>query len=164
MEPVESTSRTQRAILWIVVIGVLALVGLMVTKVVLWEIRPRTTVSISGSVFRVDIVDTEETRQKGLGGRSSLGKDEGMLFVFNTERFWSFWMKGMKFPIDIIWLDKDNQVVHIEHDVQPDSEPYTEYTPPEPAQYVLEIAAGQAKRANIRVGSVMKVDVAEEGL
>ena len=88
MEPVESTSRTQRAILWIVVIGVLALVGLMVTKVVLWEIRPRTTVSISGSVFRVDIVDTEETRQKGLGGRSSLGKDEGMLFVFNTERLW----------------------------------------------------------------------------
>ena len=164
MEQTKSTGKVQRAVLWVTVVGILALVGLVVTRVILWEMRPRTTVSISGTVFRVDVADTRELRQKGLSGRPSLGKDEGMLFIFDTDSYWSFWMKDMRFPIDIIWLDKDKQVVHIEHSVQLDVEPYADYTSPELARYVLEIAAGRARQASIRVGSTMKIDIAKEGL
>lgn len=164
MEQTKSTGKVQRAVLWVAVVGILALVGLVVTRVILWEMRPRTTVSISGTVFRVDVADTSELRQKGLSGRPSLGTDEGMLFIFDTDNYWSFWMKDMRFPIDIIWLDKDKQVVHIEHNVQLDVEPYADYTSPDLARYVLEVAAGRARQANIRIGSVMKIDIAKEGL
>lgn len=151
----------QKVMKWLIVCGVLAMIGFAITKVIMHELRPRQMVSLGGTVFRADVADTPTARERGLAGRSSIGRDEAMLFVFDQDGAWPIWMKGMRFPIDIIWLDKDQKVVHVERNVYPDAEPHDSYYSPVPARYVLEVGAGQH---NISVGSVARFDIAEEGL
>jgi uncharacterized membrane protein (UPF0127 family) len=61
----------------------------------------------------------------------------------------------MKFPIDIIWLDSDDKVVHIEHNLQPCVSVLicTSYTPNTDSQYVLETVAGFTQRYNVSIGT-----------
>ena len=76
-----------------------------------------------------------------------------MLFVYgdaSTER--CFWMKDMNFAIDMIWLDKDRQIVTIQSNVSPDSYPKS-FCPDKPAQYVLEVNSGFAKQSGWLVGT-----------
>jgi uncharacterized membrane protein (UPF0127 family) len=75
-----------------------------------------------------------------------------MLFVYDRDDELTMWMKGMKFPIDIVWLDSEKRVVHYVENVQPDAEPYEKYTPTSPARYVLELQAGMVERAGIKIG------------
>lgn len=109
-------------------------------------------VLLGETTFKVEIVDTQDKRTLGLSGRESLPDDSGMLFVFENSYFHGFWMKDMNFPIDIIWLDENLKVVHIEKNVQPESFPEV-YLPDKPALYVLEINAGEAEKNSIKVGS-----------
>lgn len=108
-------------------------------------------------VVRVELAQTAAERTRGLGGHAPLGADEGMLFVFPEAGRHSFWMKGMAFALDIIWI-RDGQVVHVLADVPPprpgtaDSE-LPLYTPPAAADYVLEVPAGFAARWGIQAGS-----------
>lgn len=154
----------QRVIQWCIVIGVLGLAGFAATKSIMHELRPRQMVSIGSTIFRVDVADTPGAREKGLSGRTSLSNNEAMLFVFDSDGDLPIWMKGMKIPIDIIWLDSSKKVVHLEQNVQPDAFPYTTYKSPVPARYVLEMTAGQARRSGVAVGKVATFDIAREGL
>lgn len=110
-----------------------------------------------GTLIRVEVADTVEKRRLGLGKRSHLRAGWGMLFIFDVRKRHSFWMKDMHFSIDIIWLD-NYRIVHIEHAVPPPllgtSPPL--YTPRNPANFVLEIAAGQAKALKLDVGDSLK--------
>ncbi len=164
MEDSQSVGRAQRIIKWVIILGVFVLVGAVVVRAVAWELRPRTLVSAGQVVFQTDIASSDHSRQRGLGGRSELGSGEAMLFKFDTDDYHGIWMKGMRFPIDIIWMDSEKQVVHIEEGVQPEGEPYTIHKPSEPARFVLEVASGQAKKAKIQVGTIIKFDITEEGL
>jgi uncharacterized membrane protein (UPF0127 family) len=80
-----------------------------------------------------------------------------MLFIFETADQYSFWMKDMRFPLDLVWLSADCVVVDITKGAPP-PEPgqgladLPTYRPAEPAQYVLEINAGEAESAGIRIG------------
>ncbi|MGE0243872.1 MAG: DUF192 domain-containing protein, partial [Nitrososphaeraceae archaeon] len=67
----------------------------------------------------VDIAITDKQLQDGLAIKNSLKENEGMLFFLGEPRKASFWMKDMKFPIDIIWLDESFSIVHIEQELQP---------------------------------------------
>ena len=150
-----------RLLRWLIILGVLAGIGYAVVSIIQHETRPRMTIELGNSVFRVDIAKTNQALQQGLAGRISLTRGEGMLFVFDNDGDHKMWMKGMKISIDMIWLDEDRKVVHIEHNVEPDAETYEEYGAPKPSRYVLEIAAGQAKQAKITVGSSAKFNVTE---
>ena len=154
-----ATSKIQRIIKWLIILGVIALVATVVVKTVLWETRPRTLVTVGGLVYRADVADTDALRTKGLSGRSGIGSDEAMLFLFDRDGSWPIWMKDMKFPIDIIWINSKNKIVHIERNVEPDGEPHTQYRSEEPARYVLEVASGQVKQANISVGQSVKFNI-----
>ena len=123
---------------------------------------PATTVAgpevrFDSVVVRVELAQTAAERTRGLGGHAPLGADEGMLFVFPAAGRHSFWMKGMTFALDIIWI-RDGQVVYVVADVPPprpgtpDSE-LPIYTPPAAANYVLEVPAGFAARWGIQAGS-----------
>lgn len=102
--------------------------------------------------FNVEIADTPTSRARGLSGRAKLGENEGMFFIFDMLGQYSFWMKDMKFPIDIIWI-ADDKVVGIVLGAEPESmEPPTIYTPPQPVDKVLEINAGAAIKFGINVG------------
>lgn len=113
---------------------------------------PHTTIEIGGETVQVELVLTPAERAKGLSGRKSLAVDNGMLFVFETPGIYSFWMADMFFPIDIIWIDEQKKIVHIENNVLPESFPTT-YTSSEPAKYVLEVPAGFSDKAGLLVGN-----------
>jgi len=93
----------------------------------------------------------------------SLEDGKGMLFDFGKKDiFPNFWMKDMKFAIDIIWIN-DNRIVDIDRDVKPepgrsDSE-LTLYIPPKPIDYVLEVNAGYAERNGIEVGDSVQIEL-----
>lgn len=96
-------------------------------------------VVIDAEEYVVDIADTERERALGLGGRTMLCTTCAMLFLFDTEAKHGFWMAGMRFPLDIIWLRGD-VVVHIERHVSQESR--ETYFPPSVADKVLEGNAG----------------------
>lgn len=152
-----------KTVRWLLIFGVLLLVVVAMTWVLMRNNWSRTTVSAGQRVFHADVAEKDWTRQRGLAGRKGLDPGQAMLFKFETDDLWGIWMKGMKFPIDIIWINKDDHVVHIEHSIEPDGEPHEEYRPPVPARYVLEVAAGEARQANIQVGSTVKFDVVKKG-
>lgn len=110
---------------------------------------------VGGKTFNIDVADTTYTLSKGLSGRAALGKNEGMVFVFDKLDKYGIWMKDMLFSIDIIWMDENFKIVHIEKSVGPETYP-TIFSPDRLSMYVLEIAAGQVDLLGIKVGD--KVD------
>ncbi|MBP6974903.1 MAG: DUF192 domain-containing protein [Candidatus Pacebacteria bacterium] len=111
-------------------------------------------VSVSdGSVYgyKIILADTPALREKGLSGRTTLGTDEVMLFIFEKSARNYFWMKNMLFAIDIVWLDSDKQIIHIERSVKPESFPKS-FGPDEDSKYVLEFREGVANSISMKVG------------
>jgi len=105
-----------------------------------------------GKTIIADLAKTEEERTLGLMFRNTLNDDQGMLFVFEEEEFYSFWMKNMNFAIDILWLDRQKRIVHIERNVPPcKKEPCPTYTPDFPAKYVLELKAGSIEKWKLKL-------------
>jgi uncharacterized membrane protein (UPF0127 family) len=109
-------------------------------------------VIINNYTVNVELALTNEERQKGLMGRENLNDDEGMLFVFEEEKEHDFWMKNMIISLDMIWIDSDGKVVHIEKQVPPCEENCIIYSSSIPAKYVLELNSGSAKRLSIENG------------
>jgi uncharacterized membrane protein (UPF0127 family) len=122
----------------------------------------QTVVSIADVRLLADIADTPEKRSLGLGVRDSMAEGEGMLFLLETSSRQPFWMNGMKFPIDIIWINSDKEVVHIEHSLEPCPSPVDcpNYAPDEEALYVLETVAGFSERHNVTDGTRVEFDLA----
>jgi uncharacterized membrane protein (UPF0127 family) len=114
-------------------------------------LRPKFALDANGKKYLLEIVTTDTERSKGLGDREAMPANQGMLFVFEGVAVQCFWMKDMHFSIDIIWLDAEKRVVHIEKDVSPETYPRT-FCPSKPAKYVIELNAGEASRASIRPG------------
>jgi hypothetical protein len=101
--------------------------------------------------LNLEIADTDLERQRGLSGRKSLPEGTGLLFVFQETGAYSFWMKEMEFPIDIIWMDESGKIIYIEKSLSPNTYPNT-FGPSEPALYVLETNSGWANKNGINVG------------
>jgi len=123
---------------------------------------PKARVIAGGQVFRVDVAELPEDQARGLGGRKALRPDEGMVFVYRERQQPGFWMRGMLIPIDILWIDTD-RIVYIVHRAPPPKPgtPDAElpvYTPPAPANLVLEIAAGRARQLGLKVGDTVEFD------
>lgn len=109
---------------------------------------------ISGVLVNVDLAKTPAEWEKGLSGRTSMTADHGMLFIFNTEDYWAFWMQGMRFPLDIIWFNSGKHVVFIEQNLQPCSpQVCPAFIPTAKALYVLEVNAGFVRAHNVVLGS-----------
>ena len=118
----------------------------------------------SGITIKAEIARTPFQRATGLMYREHLDTHHGMLFFFGQPQAWGFWMKNTKIPLDMIWLNKQKQVVHIERHVPictktDDSCPL--YKPnSDDAMYVLEIAADTAEDYNIEKGSTLQFKMA----
>ncbi len=108
-------------------------------------------ITVGGAPLQVEVASSESSRQWGLGGRDALAPGTGMLFVFNSDGRWGFWMKGMKFSIDIVWMEQDGVIVTVAHNVSPDTYPAV-LTPSAPARYVLELPADFADVHNLAEG------------
>ena len=115
----------------------------------------KAKVTVNDFELNADVPTTSELMSKGLAVKNQLKENEAMLFIFEEPAKHSFWMKDMKFPIDIIWLDSARKVVHIERNLQPCASVFfcTGYSPSADSQYVLETVAGFAQRHNVNMGS-----------
>jgi hypothetical protein len=105
----------------------------------------------------VNVARTSEERAQGLSGIESLPDNEGLLFVFDSPGKYSFWMKDMNFPIDIVWIDEGMKVVHIENNISPDTYP-TNFISSRDASYVLEVNSGVVERAGVSVGDSVVIE------
>ncbi len=112
-----------------------------------------TAVTIGDATVIARLAITADERSQGLSGRASLSETEAMLFFFDEDARHSFWMKDMLISIDIIWISKDKQVVHIVPNASPTSYPAS-FSSDDNARYVLEVPAGWAKRHGVQLGSI----------
>lgn len=103
-------------------------------------------------MVRFEIVTTDEAIARGLGGRTEIPADYGMLFVFDRRCVCGFWMKGMLSAIDILWLDDDGTVCGVVEAIAPETFP-TLFYPPRPVRLVLETRAGEARAKGWGVGT-----------
>lgn len=142
----------KKFITWLIVLGVIAVIVWQAVMFISEQSKPHADVTLKGAVFKARVVSTPEDRDKGLSGVKSLGKNEGMLFVFDKDDTYGIWMKDMTISIDIVWLDADKKVIYIVKRADPSSYPYTTYRPTKPARYILELPAGTADSKDIRSG------------
>lgn len=110
-------------------------------------------VCLKDRCLSVEIADTNIQRALGLQGRKELAEDAGMLFIFDAQDLYDFWMKDTLLSLDMIWIDQDRKVVDIKSHVPPCAgDPCAIYTPAGKAKYVLEINAGQSDVFKLHVG------------
>ena len=127
-------------------------------------------VTIGDSRFEVEIAATSQDRSRGLSGRESLPDSGGMLFIYDSARTPSFWMKEMLIPLDFVWIGEDCSVVDLLADVPPpppgtSSSSLPTYRPNSPVRYVLEINAGKVAEQGIEVGDPVRFeDIAVTGV
>jgi len=114
----------------------------------------QTRIMFGNVLLIVEIANTPAAQQKGLSGRTSLASDHGMLFVFDHEDYWGFWMPDMNFPLDIIWFNSNQQAVFIEQNLPPCTPQNCPiFTPDVKAMYVLEVNAGFVMAHQIALGT-----------
>lgn len=116
----------------------------------------RAHVSIGSAQFDARVADTRALRAQGLSGSAPLADGEGMLFLFEKPGIYGFWMKGMTFPIDIVWIRSGKVIGYEEHLAAPPllarNEEIETFYPPGEIDAVLEISAGAARKAGIQSG------------
>lgn len=135
--------------------------GLFLIGILLVTLKPQAdscppelkNLQVGIAIYSLECAITPAERSQGLSGRSGLPENTGMLFVFEKPAIYKFWMKDMKFPLDIIWLDESKRVVFIEKNVSPESYP-NYFAPTDDSKYVLEINAGQSDKYGIKVGDI----------
>lgn len=131
-----------------------------VTDVEEWRaVYPNTVlVMIGSSSVQASVADTLSKRIKGLSNTPFLPEKVVKLFVFGVEGTHSIWMKDMNYALDIIWVAKSGEIVHIEENVSPDSYPES-FASPLPAWYVIEAKSGFVSADSIELGDKVVVPV-----
>ena len=118
-------------------------------------------VRVGDTYFFVDVSATADERAQGLSGRESLDPMSGMLFLYTTGTPYSYWTKGMLFPIDILWIGSDCEIVEITPDLLPAPQgiPDVEIVRVNPrveASHVLELTAGASDTHGLNTGDKVR--------
>jgi uncharacterized membrane protein (UPF0127 family) len=146
---------------WILILGFTAFAALYI-----WgRMYDSVEVELGGERFVARIADTVDKRAKGLGGSDPLGQHEAMIFVFGASESHTFWMKGLTYPLDIIWFN-EGKIVDIAPRVPPTNpedpeSSYPRYAPRFDAKYVIEVPSGTADRLKLKIGDPVKVILEE---
>lgn len=109
-------------------------------------------------VSEIEKADSFWKKAKGLMFRKELDNKKGMLFTFENEDLVGIWMLFMRFPIDLIFLDFDKQIVEIRKNIKPVSlnpRTWKVYYPDVPAKYILEINSGVARKTGTEIGDIL---------
>jgi hypothetical protein len=158
-------TRTQILIPVVIAASIIGVVGVMSipsdSKLESVEF-PRGTIKVDGIPLEVQIADTEPRRVRGLMFQNQLPYDQGMIFVFDKAGVYSLWMLNMQFPLDMIWFDKDGNIIHIEKGIPPcktalETMACQSITPNGNALYILEVTSGFVDKFNITKNSTMSI-------
>jgi uncharacterized membrane protein (UPF0127 family) len=150
------------ALRWAVGTGVLVSATILASSA--WTASSSATAAPRGDAvlivgsrqYYLQLAVTPAQQALGLGDRAKLPLDDGMLFVYHSSGTRCFWMKGMRFALDMIWLAQTDEVVSVQPDVSPKSYPSAYCTL---AQDVIELDAGQAHFAGILVDRVVRLEM-----
>lgn len=127
------------------------------------SLKGTTRVLVRDLTIDAKIAAKASERKKGLSGMESLPLSSGMLFVFENSGNYTFWMKDMKFAIDIIWIGENKQIVTIAPYASPEKgksdNELTLYKPSGPAKYVLEVNAGLSNLHGLQVGDLVNFEL-----
>ena len=108
-----------------------------------------------GQIIHAELATTPAQMQRGLMFRTSLAADRGMLFVYQQEGNYPFWMFQTLIPLDMIWMDSRRHIIEISADTPPcktDESQCPNYGGHEPAQFVLELNGGAAAKYHLKIG------------
>ena len=114
--------------------------------------RKDKVISLAQNDVEVEVADEPKEQQIGLSGRKCISYNQGMLFIFNEPGYYNFWMKDMRFPIDIVWIDNNRRIIEVTDNIQPSTYPDT-FTSNQAPRYVLEVGAGRAAELGLSVGT-----------
>ena len=115
--------------------------------------------------IRVEMAVDDESRARGLMQRPALPRGEGMLFVFARSGDYPFWMKNTIIPLDMIWINEEQRVASIHHNVPPCRvDPCPSYDPGAPSRYVLELGAGEVVFYGLKVGDAVSFENVDRAL
>jgi uncharacterized membrane protein (UPF0127 family) len=131
----------------------LILALIWITSVVYSQSTLKIPFYIGQNEIRVEVAKTPEERSHGLMERKHLGKDEGMLFIFETEDYHGFWMKNTFIPLSIAFIEKSGRIAWIT-----DMKPLTldSHVPPRPILYALEMNKGWFSSHGVKVGDIIR--------
>lgn len=136
------------------IIAIIIIAVLAVFLVLLFKEDNKPRVCFGDICFNVEVVDTDAEREKGLMFRESLDDDSGMLFIFDSEGNYPFWMKNTLIPLDMIWIDSERKIVYIKENAMPcEEDPCPIINHEGSALYVFEINGGLSSERNITVGN-----------
>ena len=148
--------------LWIICICVVLLLVIYILIVLVHKKEKENYVAFENKIFVVELATTDEERQKWLMFRESLDEDKWMLFIFDSEWYYSFWMKNTLIPLDMIWItdvDGESRVVDVQTAQPCEVENCPTFRPAGDALYVLEINAWLAEKYDIKAGDTMYIDI-----
>lgn len=118
---------------------------------------PEAVVKIAGQEISAEVARTPKAWARGLSGRKNLGENQGLLLVFPQPSQRGFWMKEMKFSLDIIWIN-DGKVIDIAPNVLPaNNKNIPIYYPRLPARLVLEVNAGFSEKYGLKIGDMVEM-------
>lgn len=136
----------------LIYLGLFIVLVLGIVFVISNSFKPLKKICIKDLCIRAEVVATEKSRERGLMFRKSMRQDQGMLFVFEKEALYNFWMKNTRFPLDIIWIDSQKRIVDIYEYALPCKDVCKDISPKATALYVLEVNAGLVKKHKIKIG------------
>ncbi|HBB36947.1 MAG: hypothetical protein UX02_C0002G0158 [Candidatus Moranbacteria bacterium GW2011_GWC1_45_18] len=117
--------------------------------------NPIKRVYLKNAFVKAEAVATAEKIKLGLAGRENIGEGRGMLFLMPQDDFQRFWMKGMQFPIDIIWIE-NGRVVGCEGRISQDDQRI--FTSPEKSSVVLEVNAGFCEQNDVQLNDPVRIE------
>lgn len=152
-------SGAENKLVWV---GILGIIGLLIAFVAytFWPNMSAVTVTIGPKTFHAQVADTEERRQVGLTNLATLRDDQALLMVYASEDVWPVQTKGMKVPIDIVWLGGDKRVAYLAKDARPSATSI--YRPGGKSRYILQLPAGSVAQYGISVGKSVEFTYGED--
>jgi uncharacterized membrane protein (UPF0127 family) len=136
----------------LVVLGILA--NYIFSEVISTQWNPIKHIYIQDVLVKAETVKSKEKIEKGLSGRSSIATGRGMLFQMPSDEIQHFWMKGMQFAIDIIWIE-NGRIISCEKNIQP-SDPRI-FASPGKAGYALEVPAGVCDENRVKINDQVRI-------
>lgn len=114
------------------------------------EFNKNGELTVNNITFDIELAETFEEQEKGLMFRKHMDENKGMLFVYDEDNFYSFWMKNTYIPLDIIYINKDKEIVDIKENAKPHS--LKSLKPYDKCRYILEINGGLSDKYGIKIG------------
>jgi uncharacterized membrane protein (UPF0127 family) len=138
----------------ITVVIIVILANYIFSEVISTQWNPIKHVYIQDVLVKAEAVKSKEKIEKGLSGRRSIATGRGMLFQMPSDEIQHFWMKGMQFSIDIIWIE-NGRIISCEKNIQP-SDPRI-FASPGKAGYVLEVPAGFCDENGVKINDQVRI-------